>query len=202
MASLLWCGVVGPILFILVFLVEGALRPGYRPRRHFVSLLARGERGWVQVANFIVCGVLGLGFVIGLANTADGTALPVLFTIFSIGLIASGIFPCDEGLGYPPGAPPTWPRVATRNGNLHNLAGALAFGSLAIAAFVASRSASRGFAIYSVATGVAVLVLFVATGALAARMQDEKSDPPIGIVQRLAIIVGWTWMAVFAHSAV
>ena len=72
------------------------------------------------------------------------------------------------------------------------------FGSLSIATFVAaSRSESRGFAIYSIATGVAVVILFVATGALAAR---AAADPPIGLAQRLAIGAGWTWMAVFASS--
>jgi hypothetical membrane protein len=200
MASvLLRCGVAGPILFVLVFMVEGALRPAYRPWRHFVSLLARGERGWVQATNFILCGGLGLCFAAGLAVTRDGIAFPILFTIFGVGLVASGIFPCDAGLGYPPGAPATWPRTATRSGNLHNLAGALVFGSLSVATFVAAgRSASRGFAIYSLATGVVVLVLFVAAGALAAGVRDERADPPIGLVQRLAIASGWMWMAAFA----
>jgi len=110
----------------------------------------------------------------------DGIALPVLFAIFGAGLVASGIFPCDAGLGYPPGAPATWPRTATPTGNRHNLAGALVFGSLSIATFV-----------------VAVVILFVATGALAAR---AAADPPIGLTQRLAIGAGWTWMAVFASS--
>lgn len=186
---------------MLVFLVEGAIRPGYRPWRHFVSLLARGERGWVQALNFIVCGCLSSCFVVGLAQTVDGIALPVLFTIFGVGLVASGVFPCDAGLGYPPGAPATWPRTATRAGNRHNLAGALVFGSLAVATFVAAgRAESRGFAIYSIATGVGVLVLFVVTGALGARTFDESADPPIGLTQRLAICAGWTWMAAFALS--
>lgn len=193
------CGVAGPILFMLVFLVEGAIRPGYRTWRHFVSLLARGERGWVQAVNFIICGCLSLCLAAGLAHTVDGIALPALFTIFGVGLVASGIFPCDAGLGYPPGAPATWPRTATRTGNLHNLAGALVFGSLSIATFVAAgRSESRGFAIYSISTGVMVLVLFVTTGALAAGVRDESADPPIGLTQRLAIGAGWIWMAVFA----
>jgi len=200
MASLLLrCGVVGPILFVLVFLVEGALRPDYRPWRHFVSLLARGERGWVQAANFLLFGGLSLCFAVGLARSVDGIAFVVLFTIFGVGLVASGIFPCDAGLGYPPGSPATWPKTASRNGNLHNLAGALVFGSLTVAAFIAaSRSESRGFAIYSIATGVAVVVLFFTTGVLAAGVRDERADPPIGLAQRLTIGVGWAWMAVFA----
>jgi hypothetical membrane protein len=193
------CGVAGPILFMLVFLVEGALRPGYRPWRHFVSLLARGDRGWVQAGNFMLCGGLSLAFAAGLARTGGASAFAVLFGIFGVGLVASGIFPCDAGLGYPPGALATWPRTATRSGNLHNLAGALVFGSLCIAAFVAAaRSASHAFALYSIASGVLVLVLFIMASALAAGLKDDSADPPIGLVQRLAIGVGWTWMAVFA----
>ncbi len=195
---LLMCGAAGPVLFILVFLLEGALRPGYRPWRHFVSLLALGDRGWVQAASFLVCGCLVLCFALGLSRTLDGVALSVLFAIVGAGLIASGVFPCDAGLGYPPGAPPTWPRTASRSGNRHNLAGALVFGPLAIASFVAAaRSKSSTWTLACVTSGVMILVLFVVAGALAARA-TEGTDPPIGLVQRLAILIGWTWMASFA----
>ena len=33
-------GVLGPVLFVLVFLIEGATRPGYNPWRHFVSSIS------------------------------------------------------------------------------------------------------------------------------------------------------------------
>jgi hypothetical protein len=55
--------------------------------------------------------------------------------------------------------------------------------------------------VYCVASGVLVIVLFVATGALAARA-SEGDDPPIGVAQRLAIVAGWAWLAVFAWSRV
>lgn len=48
----LYAGVVGPLLFIAVFLVEGATRPGYSAWRMYVSQLATGPGGWVQVVNF------------------------------------------------------------------------------------------------------------------------------------------------------
>ncbi|NLT28963.1 MAG: DUF998 domain-containing protein [Propionibacterium sp.] len=41
-------GVIGPSLFVLVFLVEGWLRPGYDPAADYVSALSLGERGWVR----------------------------------------------------------------------------------------------------------------------------------------------------------
>lgn len=195
---LLTCGVIGPLVFLAVFLIEGALRPGYRPRRHFVSLLAHGERGWVQTANFIVCGVLGVGFAIGLSRVTEAIALPILFWIFGVGLIASGAFPCDVGLNYPPGAPASWPMTASRTGNRHNLACAAVFGSLVIASFVAAaRSSSAAWSAYCVASGVLVLLSFVATGTLAARTSGG-TDPPIGVAQPIAIVVGWSWAAAFA----
>jgi hypothetical protein len=125
-------------------------------------------------------------------------ALPILVAVFGAGLIASARFRCDAGLGYPPGAPEDWPRTASEDGNRHNLAGAAVFASLAIACFLsAARFDGRPWTLYCVTSGVLLLVLFVATGALAARASDS-ADPPIGVTQRLAILVGWTWMAVLA----
>jgi hypothetical membrane protein len=194
---LLRCGVVGPILFIAVFLIEGAIRPGYRPWRHFVSLLAHGERGWVQATNFFVFGSLCLCFAAGLARLGTGVALPVLFALLGVGLIASGLFPCDAGLGYPPGAVPTWPQRGTPSGNPHNLAGVFVFGPVIISALVVGARSAGGFAIYSILSGVLMFVFFIAAGALAARASEVR-DLPVGIAQRLAIIVGWIWIAVFA----
>ena len=64
MKGLLWGGVVGPVLFIAVFLIEGLTRPGYSAWRHYVSQLATGTGGWVQVVNFLVCGALVIAFIV------------------------------------------------------------------------------------------------------------------------------------------
>ncbi|MGO8948809.1 MAG: DUF998 domain-containing protein [Ktedonobacterales bacterium] len=59
-------GAIGAVLFILVFFVEGAIRPGYNAWHQMVSDLSLGQRGWVQITNFLVCGLLMLGFAVGL----------------------------------------------------------------------------------------------------------------------------------------
>ncbi len=41
---------------MVTILIDGATRPGYEPWRNFVSQLSTGERGWLQIANFIVAG--------------------------------------------------------------------------------------------------------------------------------------------------
>ena len=197
--ALLICGAVGPALFVASFLIEGALRPGYRPWRHFVSLLALGDRGWIQAASFVVCGSLTLGFAIGVARVLDSVALPVLFGIFSIAVIVSGCSPADPALGYPPGTATTWPPIASRNGNVHNVAGLLAFVSLSAASFVFAHRAEGVWASYSIASGVLMLVFFVASGVLAERSaRGQLSDAPVGVAQRMSIMIGWTWLALFA----
>ena len=59
---LIACGAIGPLLFIFVFLVEGATRPGYSAWHNFVSDLSLSNQGWMQIANFLTCGVLMLCF--------------------------------------------------------------------------------------------------------------------------------------------
>ena len=60
-----WAGIVGPVLFVLTFALEGWLRPGYEPLSMYVSALSLGPRGWIQIVNFVVFGVLLLVFTYG-----------------------------------------------------------------------------------------------------------------------------------------
>jgi hypothetical protein len=66
---LLPCGVVAGPLFVAAFLVEGATRADYDPLRHPVSSLQLGGTiGWTQIANFIIAGLLTLGFALGVRS--------------------------------------------------------------------------------------------------------------------------------------
>ncbi|HEX9413608.1 MAG TPA: DUF998 domain-containing protein [Ktedonobacterales bacterium] len=102
-------GVVGPLLFIVVFLIEGATRPGYSVWRNQVSDLELSNQGWEQIANFLVCGLLCIGLAVGLRRIwRAGRASvwgPLLIGLFGLGLVAAGVFLTDPGRGYPPGAP-------------------------------------------------------------------------------------------------
>jgi hypothetical membrane protein len=101
--ALLACGVIGGPLFIVIFLVEGATRANYEPLRHPVSSLALGDYGWVQVANFIVVGLLTLAFAAGLRHTlrpGKGSTLgPLLVGIWAVGLLGAGVFVTDPVSG-------------------------------------------------------------------------------------------------------
>jgi hypothetical membrane protein len=197
-------GVIGPPLFIVVFLVEGAMRPGYSAWRHYVSQLATGDGGWVQVVNFLVCGTLVLAFSAGLGLALRGTrgavAAPVLLGLFSLALLIAGIFSTDPALGYPVGAAV----VHTTHGMIHGLAGLAAFTLLPAAAFVmawhfAAEPGARLWRVYSFAVGAVIVVMFIASTAVST-MDATGTWPnaPTGLLQRIAIVTGWTWIALVA----
>src|SRR5712692_9193268 len=134
--SRLFAGVIGPLLFVVAFLIEGATRPGYSPWRNVVSQPATGDGGWMQAVNFLICGTLMLCFVIGLRRSLQSgrasIAAPILLGAFGLALITAGISVTDPALGYPVGAP----IVHTTHGLIHGLAGLAAFTTLAAASFV------------------------------------------------------------------
>ena len=100
---LLGCGAIGPPLFIAVFLIEGGISairpPGYNPLRHPVSTFAIGDFGWLQTVNFLVTGLLLLGFAMGvrlvLRRHHGGIWAPVLIGLIAVGLIGAGVFTAD-----------------------------------------------------------------------------------------------------------
>jgi hypothetical protein len=57
----------------------------------------------------------------------------------------------------------------------------------------------RGWALYSVFTGIAVIGLFIVFTATSA-LDESGSLPnsPTGLLQRIAIILGWGWIALLA----
>lgn len=57
--TLLVVGVAGGVVFNLTWFVEGLVRPGYDAVREPVSALSLGGAGWVQVADFVLFGVVG-----------------------------------------------------------------------------------------------------------------------------------------------
>jgi hypothetical membrane protein len=198
---LLACGATGPLLFIFVFLIEGATRPGYSAWHNMVSSLSDGPGGWMQRANFIVCGALVFAFAFGLKRALrsgkGSTWGPILLDAFGLCLVGAGIFVTDPLLGYPPGVPtPTTPSV---HGALHVLLSLIVFASLIAACFVLARRfagdpAWRGWTAYSIITGTVVLVFFIATDVVS----TPSPSAPAGLLQRISIITGWVWVALFA----
>ncbi len=203
---LIACGAIGPLLFILVFLIEGATRPGYSVWHNYVSSLSLSDQGWMQIANFLVCGLLMLCFAVGLRQVlrpGRGSVWgPILLGLFGLGLIVAGLFVTDPNLGYPPGTHGSGPQ--TFHGAVHGVAGLIVFSSVAAASFVLARRFAgdpnwKGWAPYSIITGVLVVVFFIAS--TVASVLDARGilpGAPVGLLQRISIVIGWGWIALLA----
>jgi hypothetical protein len=183
---LLWAGVVGPPLFVAVFLVDGLIHPAYNPVTDFVSELSRGELGWLQIINFLVLAAALLTFAVGIYwGTRRGpgsVAGAALFALMGTSLVVAGLAVTDAHTS----------TVQTPTGNLHNLSALPAFASLIAACFVFSRRFRGVMRTYSIVSGVFVLVFLFATFLV---------GPPlgiIGVVQRILIIGGWAWITILA----
>jgi hypothetical membrane protein len=200
---LLSCGAIGPLLFIVVFLLEGVTRVDYNPLRYPVSSLSIGDLGWIQSANFLMVGFLLFAFTLGLRRvlraSRGGTWGPLLIGLAGIGLFGAGIFTSDPIYGYPPDAPLILAQY-TVHGHLHDLFSALLFVGLPTACFVFCRrfatSGESGWAIYSILTGLGMLLTFVLAGI--GFTQNPGLVNVAGVFQRLSIIIGLIWIVLLA----
>ncbi|MEV4601069.1 DUF998 domain-containing protein [Amycolatopsis sp. NPDC049253] len=138
--ALLSAGVAAGPVYLVTALAQALTRPGFDPARTDVSLLAVGPNGWIQIANFVVTGLLVIACAVGLKSKLVAT--------FGAGLIAAGVFVAD-----PAGTAISW------HGALH--VGTAGIGFLAFTAACLARKSG-----YSRGTGIAFLAGFagVATG--------------------------------------
>lgn len=200
-SSLLWCGVlVGP-LYVAVSLAQALTREGFDLTRHPWSLLANGDLGWIQIANFLVSGSLLVAFAVGLrralAGGRVGTAAPWLLAVFGLSMIAAGVFRADPAMGFPVGTP-DGPTPVSGHGMAHFAAGGIGFLCLAAACVAIGRryaaEGRRSWALFSQATGIAFLAGFamIASGGGAAAT----------LAFTAAILWVFTWLTVIAYERV
>jgi len=166
---LLSTGIVAGPLFIIVPTIEIFTRPGFSIDRHAISVLSLGDFGWVQIAAFIITGLMAIACAVGIRRTLQGnrggTWGPLLIGAFGAGMIAAGIFTTDPGFGFPPGAPEGMPTSFSWHAMVHSLAFFVSFISLTISGFVfARRFASvkkKGWAIYCALIGITTPTLIM-----------------------------------------
>ncbi|MFE9743647.1 DUF998 domain-containing protein [Saccharothrix saharensis] len=152
---LLGCGVLAGPLYLVTGFAQAFTREGFDLTRHPFSFLSLGEGGWLQIANFVLCGLLFLAAAIGLRRTGRvGPVVPVLIGLFGIGMIGGGVFVADPAFGFPAGAPEGQPAELSWHGVLHGVAFFAAFPALVAAFFVLARKLTGPWARASVAVGV------------------------------------------------
>lgn len=198
---LLAAGLVGPLFFFVVAMVEGATRPGYNAWRAPMSTLALGPRGWLLTTALVVLGALLLSFAAGLRRVLSpgrgSTWGPILLAVSGLTFILEAIFATDPMLGYPPGASTT----STLHGTLHLVLSVLfEMPPLVAAAIVLARRFAQGlggrpWVLYTIVTITVVVVMQVL-----ASVTFLSNDPgtPYGLVQRLQFFTAQGWIAALA----
>jgi hypothetical protein len=170
---LLACGVVGGPLFIVAALAQAFTRSGFDLRHQVISMLSLGDLGWIQIANFVVSGLLALALAVGVRRALHpgraGTWGPLLIGAYGVGFISAGLFHPDPAFGFPPGAPAGMPTVTSGHAIVHNLSFFVAFIGLIAACLVFARREAglghRGWAVYCVVTGASAPVLIAVASA-------------------------------------
>jgi hypothetical protein len=194
--ALLACGMLFPVVYIIMTILGGALRPGYSHISDTVSeLLSPGAPNKPLLMVFqITHALLGVLFGIGVLQFVRGSENNRLTGIIGAGMIitvgvatvATAIFPQD-----PFGAPLTFP------GKLHNI---LVFGvlvpltilsTLLIGIWLKQADIFPWFRTYSFITIGASLLLAGLAGA-------TLGTPIMGLTERLAVLAGFQWTFVLA----
>ena len=160
--SLLTCGAVAAPLWAAVSLAQAATREGYDLTRHPLSVLSTGSLGWLQIANFVVAGILLAAGAVGLRRTLSSTWAPRLVGVSGLGMVAAGVLVLDPGDGFPVGTPSGMPAALTWHAYGHLAAGSITFIALIAACYVLGRhfgrAGNRRDALASRVAGTALLV--------------------------------------------
>lgn len=200
---LLICGVIAGPLFTLLWIIESFTRADYNPLRHPISSLAIGSLGWTQSTNFIITSILTLAFAIGVRHVLKprGGSIwgPLLIGVIAIGFLGAGMFVTDPMNGYPIGTPAV-PTPNSTTGLLHNLLSMFVFVGMPATCFVFTRrffiGHKSGWAIYSLLSGIACVVMFVLTSK--GFQQVEGLMNIAGLLQRITLTIGWIWLTLLA----
>jgi hypothetical protein len=195
--TLLLCGTLTGPLFFAVAIVQALTRPGFNIRLNAISQLSLGDLGWIQIASFLLTGLLALACAIGvrrqLKGQKGGTWGALLVGTFGLGLIVAGIFRADPGFGFPPGAPAGPAMPMSGGATLHAVGFFVSMLSLIVNCFVFVRrfgsTGQRGWLVYSIVSAVATVALIALTNLFMSWA---------GVIVALAGAVAFGWVSAVA----
>jgi hypothetical membrane protein len=179
-------GILAPIWFTALVVVQSFLQPDYSQVALPVSALAAWPLGRIQILNFIVFAALMLAFAIGLRRGVQSTRTAwigfAFLVVSAVGLLGAGTFPWQRtGTGFvvPVG---------------HRVAAAMSFMGAGIGLSVMSRAMAadpkwRRVAGYTLACGIAMVLMFVLMGPLAIR-DNAPLHAYAGLLQRI-VVLAW-----------
>lgn len=190
--SLLGYGMLAGPFYVLATAIEGVARPGFDFTRHEWSLLANGSFGWIHMLVLALTGLMvvaaAVGFVRCLRGEGRSGVAGWFLAGYGAGMVGGGIFSADPASGFPPGTPEGPPVDPSLSGMLHLVFGGLGFLAFVICCLIRARQlqkdGARGWAVFSLATGVLFLAGF---GSVAAGS--------FGVLTfTAAVLLAWTWL--------
>ncbi len=194
---LLIAGIIGPIWFTTLVIVQGILQPDYSHIAMPISALAAWPAGWIQNLNFFVMGILTAAFTIGLHHAIRPTRFGVvgilLLLASCVGILMAGYFHWIKVNGVPTETRP------------HVVGAVLSFLCSSTGLMIVSRRMTadpqwQSLSSYVLVTGIVMLVLFIALGGFAV---DEGTPLHAwaGLLQRLLLAFWFPCMIVMALRA-
>lgn len=205
-----WCILVCSTLYFSVVMLEGLLRPDYHVSTMFISELALGSRGSVQILNFIVSGLSILLFAMGVAfafgTTRAGRIGVTLLVILGICQVAAGVFVIDpvptSGLTFSPLA--IGPHHMSFHSKFHYVVSSLSFFLAPICAFCfvfADRSADdanwQAFRRWSLVLGIGMALGLTLLKLAVIPPPTNPMQPWRGLIQRAMVLPFDVWLFAF-----
>lgn len=183
-------GVSGPIVFAVVTLAAHLLRPGYDWISQTISILALGEKGWVQALGFFLFGSLVIVFAMGLysgINRRKGLRASVTMIILGgIGFMLIAIFPTDV-----PGEPLSFHNLV-HQGAVRVITALFPFSCFSLIPSLRGDPRWRGLTAYTAVTGILALSLDL----LWVAIPHEILHLWEGLYERLLTANSLAWMEV------
>jgi hypothetical membrane protein len=198
-------GIVGPFIFVITFILDGLLTPGYSLIDRPISDLAiMGRYGWIQDVNFGVLGILLMLFAVGFPRLMEklgqqrlGFASAILLGISGAAYVLVAIFPAQA--------------VGESHYVLHAVMHSigfsiifLSFGFALLLVGVAFKRTGRGwnkFAWYSVATAIFPIIAAVgnlsSVGAVASGFETVHGA---GLVTEILVIIALAWYVILGYT--
>lgn len=165
----------GGVVFVVTFLLLGAIAPGYDPWRETISALEFTAVGTAQRINFLVFGLMLMAFGLALHRELRGGQGGILIPIFQclsgLGVASAGIFIHEP---------------------LHLVCDLIAFNSALLVLFLFARRFSddnrwKGWKAYTILTGVLMMAFLTAFGVA------NRIGGPAGAFEKLASLTRTIW---------
>ena len=194
----IWAGIIGPILYTLVFTLDGAFRPGYSAINVAVSFLLLGSNGWIEIANYIVLGLLLIVFALGFLQWRSAVitagwrrAITALLVLSGLGFVMAALFLPD----------PVGDLQLSVHARLHEIAFTLVFLPLGISCLLIGNQFRKiaGWRIhgwYSMITGLPTSL--AALGSLSGLFSPALPPSSGGLFERILIIIDFAWLVILA----